>query len=62
MGYYDPESKRRKVFWFKPITADGHEAEVLQHTLNLFEPLFSQYPEFYFNELFSGLSMPIQLS
>ncbi|MES9992466.1 MAG: hypothetical protein ABW098_10965 [Candidatus Thiodiazotropha sp.] len=51
LGYYDAEERRHKVFWFKPITPDGSATETLQGILELFEPLFSQHPEMYFNVL-----------
>lgn len=51
MGYYDETQRRHNVQWFKPIDSVGSEAGVLQQILDLFEPLFSQHPEFYFNVL-----------
>jgi lauroyl/myristoyl acyltransferase len=51
IGCYDPEKKRHKVTWFKPISADRSEVQVLQQILDLFEPSFSLHPEYYFNVL-----------
>jgi lauroyl/myristoyl acyltransferase len=51
MGCYDPETKRHKVIWFKPISAGASETEALQQILDLFEPIFSRHPEYYFNVL-----------
>jgi lauroyl/myristoyl acyltransferase len=56
IGYYDPEKKRHRVTWFKPIPVGRSEAATLQHLLDLFEPVFSQHPEYYFNVLESHRS------
>jgi lauroyl/myristoyl acyltransferase len=51
IGYYDHEKKRHQVIWFSPISPAGSDSETLQRILDLFEPIFSRHPEFYFNVL-----------
>jgi lauroyl/myristoyl acyltransferase len=51
IGWYDAGKKRHKVTWFKPISVARPETATLQQILDLFEPTFSQHPEYYFNVL-----------
>jgi lauroyl/myristoyl acyltransferase len=51
IGYYDIDSEKHKVTWFPPLSAKSSDKSTLQEILELFEPVFTSHPEFYFNVL-----------
>jgi lauroyl/myristoyl acyltransferase len=51
IGYYDVDKKQHQVYWFEPIQPGKSDQETLQQVLNQLEPVFSKWPDYYFNVL-----------